>query len=514
MSIADIILKNANVITMNPLKPRASTVATGEGRILFVGNDSGASDFRGAKTSVIDLSGKTVLPGFNDAHCHLFSFIRKLMSLDVSPEKVKSIVEVKALIRREAESTPRGRWISATDFSDFYVNEKRYPTRRELDEVSPDHPVVVAHTGLHVCVLNSLAFRLAGIGKNTPAPPGALIERDATGEPTGVLHEMLGYIREKVIPPLSENEIERGMSLASAHFLALGITSVQDATVVNDPARWQILNSVKDKGIFVPRLFMMFGYEHIGSFREMRLTYGSGDEGLRLGGVKIILTESTGTLYPEPGELDQMVTTALEADFPVALHAAQRECVSAAITALEHAREKSPDFKPRQRIEHLTVCPPDLLERLKKLKPVVAIQPGFIYHSGDRYLSRTPEADKPYLFRFKSLIDGDITLAASSDTPVSPADPGLVLYGALTRKTRTGEDILPIEKVSTAEALRMYTVNAAYASGEEEIKGTIAPGRLADMVVLNHNPFDASPEEIKALKVDMTIAGGKVVWGG
>ncbi len=515
MSVADIILKNTNVITMNPLKPVTHMVALGAGRVLFTGDETAIGDFSGANTRVIDLGGKTVLPGFNDAHCHLFSFIRKLLSLDVSPGRVQSIKDLRQLIKQEAKITPKDSWISATGFSDFHVEERRYPSRWELDEVAPNHPVVLAHAGLHVCVLNSLALSLAGISRETPPSKGALIERETiTGEPNGVLHEMLGYIREKVMPPLSEAEITRGMSLASQHFLASGITSLQDATIVNDPKRWLTLREVKDNGIFIPRLYMMFGHEHINSFQEMGLGYGSGDDELRLGGVKIIITESTGSLYPEPAELNEMVLSALRAGFPVALHAAQRGCVNAAITALEYAKRKSPDIKLRQRIEHLTICPPELLRRLKKIKPVVVVQPGFIYYGGDRYLATMPETDKSYLFRFGSLLDGNLTLAASSDAPITPPNPMLALYAALTRKTRTGRDILPAEAVSPVEALKMYTLNAAYASNEENIKGTIAPGKLADMVVLSGNPLKSSPEEIRDIRVEMTIARGKVVWEG
>ena len=222
MPDADLVLTSANVITLDPDQPRAGLVAIKGDRILLVGSNEELVQVKGAKTRVIDCQGKTAIPGFNDAHCHVFSFIRKLLSLDLSPAAVSSIADIKAVIHRHAQQTPRGTWLVGTGYNEFYLTEKRHPTRRDIDEVAADHPVVLTHRSLHACVLNSLALSLAGITGETPEPPGALIDRDLeTGEPNGILFEMLGHIREKVLPPLSEADIEKGITPVSYTHLTL-----------------------------------------------------------------------------------------------------------------------------------------------------------------------------------------------------------------------------------------------------------------------------------------------------
>ncbi len=287
MPSADLILHNANVITMDPARPSAQLVAVEGDRILLVGDNDQLGEVRGAKTKVIDCGGKTVVPGFNDAHCHIFGFIRKRRSLDLSPPSVKSIADIKAAVRKRARNTPRGQWITATDYNEFYLAEKRHPNRRDLDEAAPDHPVVVAHRSLHACVLNSMALSLAGITKETPEPAGAVIERELdTGEPSGLLFEMVGYIRQKVLPPLSEDELAEEIASVNRHYLSMGITSLQEASVSNDYARWKILKRFKDDESLQSRVSMMFGFDALGQFQEKGLAFGAGDSGLRLGGGK------------------------------------------------------------------------------------------------------------------------------------------------------------------------------------------------------------------------------------
>lgn len=504
---ADIILENVRVITMEPSCPEASAVAVRDGRILAVGDRDKIKVLTTTGTKNIDCQGKTIIPGFIDAHCHLFSFIRKLLSLDFGPDTVHSIADVKAAVKKRAESTPPGAWISGTGLSDYYLAEKRLPTRRELDEAAPHHVVVLAHVGLHQAVLNSLALSLSGIKKNSPVPDGALVEKDGTGEPTGRVHELLGYIREQVMPPLSEQELNEGMALVNRHYLSQGITSIGEATIVNNLERFQILRRFGDAGILVPRVYMMFGMEFLDGFGEAGLYFGSGDDSLKLGGVKIIVTESTGKVYPEQEQLNEMVIRAERAGYQVAIHAVQENSILAAITALEHTSRR----ELRHRIEHGIVCSPEILIRLRHLKPLVVTQPPFLYYGGDRFLAIAPEKHKPWLYRFKSLYDS-LTLAGSSDSPIAGDNPLMGIYAAMSRKTQGGQDILPQEAISAAEGLKMYTVNAATASFDENIKGRLVPGKLADMVLLSGNPLTASPDELKEIKVLMTIASGKVVW--
>ena len=513
MPAADLILKNANVITVDPARLTAELVAIKGDKILLVGGNESLESVRGAKTRVIDCEGKTVVPGFNDAHCHIFSFIRKLLSIDLSPSSVSSISDIKAAIHRRAQDTPPGEWLIGTDYNEFYLAEKRCPTRWDTDEVAPHHPVVLAHRSLHACVLNSLALSLAGITTETPEPPGGLIDRDLnTGEPSGLLFEMLGYIREKVMPPLSEEELTSGIALANLHYLSYGITSLQEATVVNSFRQWQRFHQFKDAGKLESRLSMMLGIEAINQFQEAGLTSGSGDSQLRLGGVKMILNETTGQLYPPQPELNQQVFKAHQAGFQLAIHAIEPSTVEAALTALEYAHSHLPQTGRRHRIEHCSECPPHLLKRLAKLQVVVVTQPPFLYYSGERYLAKIPPDRLQWLYRIKSLIDSGLIVAGSSDSPVVPNNPLVGIYAAVTRQAESGQQLLPQECISASQALAMYTRNAAYASFEEDTKGSITQGKLADMVVLSNDPVKSPPEQIKNIKVEMTIIGGKVVW--
>ena len=508
---AELILKNANVITMDSKQPAAELVAIRGKRILLVAGNEELGPVVGAKTRIIDCRGKTVVPGFNDAHCHVFSFIRKLLSLDLSPQSVSSIADIKGIIRQQARNTPRGRWLTGTGYNEFYLAEKRCPNRWDIDEAAPHHPVVLAHRSLHACVLNSQALSLAGITRETQEPPGALIDRDpTTGEPSGILFEMLGYIREKVLPPLSEEELSEGIVLANQHYLSYGITSLQEATISNDLGRWQVFHRFKDR--LKSRLSMMSGIKALSQFQEVSLAPGSGDSRLRLGGVKIMVSETTGQLEPSQSELNRQVLTVHRAGYQLAIHAIESNTVAAAITALEYAHRRLPQAGQRHRIEHCSVCPPPLLRRLSKLHTVIVTQPPFLYYSGERYLATVPASQLPWLYRIKSLLNSGLVVAASSDSPVVPDNPLVGIYAAVTRRAESGQQLLPEECISIQAALAMYTINAACASFEEDIKGSITQGKLADIVVLSDDPVKSPPERIKDIRVEMTIIDGKVVW--
>jgi predicted amidohydrolase YtcJ len=364
-------------------------------------------------------------------------------------------------------------------------------------------------------VLNSAALSLAGIGMETPDPPGGIIDRDlASGEPNGILFEMLGYIREKVMPPLSARELDEALAKADRHYLSCGITSLQDASVSNDFHRWQIFRGFKESGKLHPRLVMMTGDRARRQFQEVGLTTGSGDSRLRLGAVKIMLTETSGKLRPPQDELNRQVLECHQSGFQIAFHAVQESATEAAASALEYADRHLPVAGRRHRIEHCAECPPRLLERLKRLGVVIVTQPPFIYESGERYLATVADSQQPWLYRIRSMMQGSLTVAGSSDSPVAGDNPLAGIYAAVTRRTASGIELLPEEGISPAKALEMYTVNAARASFEEESKGSIAPGKLADLLVLSEDPTRVPVESIKNIRVMMTIIGGRVAWEG
>jgi hypothetical protein len=507
---ADIILKNARVITMDASRPVAELVAVTDDQISFVGSNKELDSLAGPGTRVIDCNGRAVLPGFNDAHLHLFSLIRKLLGIDLSPASVHSIADIKQAIRKKAANTPPGLWLSGTDYNEFYLEGKHCPTRWDLDGAAPDHPVVLSHRSLHACVLNSLALSLAGINAETPEPPGARIERDlSTGEPNGILIDMLSYIRSKVMPTLSEEELVEGAAMADKYFLSHGITSFQDATVSNNINRWETVCDFKLNADLLSRITMMAGAPYWTEFQKVNLKTGSGDNLMQLGAVKIMLE-----VQPDQPELNNLVLECHHAGFQMAFHAIAENTVAAAITALEYADKHSPVAHRRHRIEHCGECPPYLLERLEKLGLVIVTQPPFIYYSGERYLATVPESQLPWLYRIKSPLASGVVVAGSSDAPVVPNNPLVGIYAAVTRHAESGQVLLPEERITVNQALSLYTVNAAYASFEEKIKGSLSPGKLADIVILSDDPTRVPPEQLKDIKVEMTIIGGEVVWEG
>ena len=514
---ADLIFKNANVITIDPKQPEADFVAFKGDKIIFIGWKKQLNDFTGPGTKIIDCAGKTLLPGFNDAHCHIFSFLKKLTSIDLSPPKIKSINDIKAVIKAKADITTPGKWISGTDYNEFYLAEQRHPTRWEIDEVAPNNPVILSHRSLHGCVLNSLALTLAGINIDTAELPGTMIDRDVTrgGEPNGFLVEMVGYIREHVMPPISDIELHSGIKLINEQYLSQGLTSLQDATFVNDLKRWQHYQSFKDRGLLKSRVYMMTGTETVKEFLNAGLRFGDGDEYLRLGAVKIVPSMISDKLHPSQEELNSLALHMHNVGFQLAIHGVQTALVDAIMCTYEYLQHNVYDFNTRRhRIEHCSECPPNLMERLKKLHPVIVTHPSFTYYNGDRYLATVEKEVMPWLYRTASMVKSGLNVAGASDSPIVPNSPIMGIYSAVTRLTSSGQILNPSERLTANQVLKMYTLNAAYASHEEKIKGSITPGKLADIVILSKNPTLVTPEEIKDIKVQMTVIGGKIVWEG
>jgi hypothetical protein len=462
---------------------------------------------------VIDCRHKTLVPGFIDAHCHFFALVRKFLSLDLSPAGVKSIADIQAILSRPAALTPPGRWITATDYNDFYLAEKRHPLRHDLDAASTRHPIIIVHRSMHACVLNSLAMQIAGITNETEEPPGGIIDRDLeTGEPNGILYEMLDYVQARMKIETPREELDRAILAVDRYYLSQGITSIGEATVTNDTAQWQTYQKMKRTGQIHSRLNMMPGLNFMARFQAAGLLSGTGDHQLRVGPLKIVLNETTGSLCPAQTELNEMVLEAGWAGFQVAIHAVEISTVEAAVQALEYAGRTHRQIDPRYRLEHCSECPPELRQRLAKLKAVIVSQPSFLYYSGERYLSLVKPEIQPYLYPFKSWLESGLTVAGSSDSPVVPANPLMGIYSAVTRRAESGRIVLPGECVTAEQTLKMFTLNAAYATFEETIKGSITPGKLADMVLLSVNPLTCATEEIKDIQVEMTFIDGKVVW--
>ena len=510
----DLVLRNARVITLDDTHPSASLVAVAGDRIVWVGSEQYMAGLARPAARVIDCQGQTLVPGFIDAHCHVMAYASSLLSVDCSPSAVDSIPAVIRALRERARGTPPGEWIRATGFDELAVEERRFPSRRELDQALPNNPVRLNHRSGHACVLNTPALAAVGISIETPDPTDGVIERDFdTGEPSGLLMEMDDYLDGR-IPPLREDELRRGVQQVGTRMASFGITSVQDASHSNSPERWDMFKAVKADGDLSPRVTMMVGSRFQPEFLGRGLSFGSGDHNLNLGAVKIMLTMTTGELRPTKGELQDAVCLARDADFQVAIHAVEVEAVEAAAEALRQGTRppQAARSQARDRIEHCSECSDATIRRLADAGLTVVTQPGFIFYSGRRYVEEVAEHIRPWLYRLNGFVQAGLRTAASSDTPVIDPNPLVGMYAAVTRRSETGEIVGESEGVSAEDALRMYTLNAAYAAFQEADKGSIEVGKLADLALLDGDPTKVAAERIRDINVTMTVVGGQIVW--
>ncbi len=510
---ANLILTNANILTMAAELPRAQFVAIRESKIVGVGPMEQAGQFKGPSSREMDCQGMTLLPGFYDAHLHILALAGSLTGVDCRPSGVRSIPQLIEAIRLRARETPSGEWIRAYGYDEFYLAEKRHPTREELDIATADHPVRLDHRTGHASVLNSRALISMGISKSTPDPVDGIIQRDeTTGEPTGILLEMGQYLRNGSKAEDNQGRFLDGVKRADRLLLSRGITSVVDAGPGNDLGRYKTLHNLKRGGKLESRVTMMVGIEHLASFIDEGITPGDGDNNFQVGAVKLMLTATTGTLQPSPGEMKQHVVQIHKMGFQVAIHAVEADAVEAASEAIARTRSSDPAPRHRHRIEHCSECPPKILAKLKSSGAIVTTQPGFIYHNGDQYISKVEEDLRPYLYPVKSFMGAGIIVAAGSDAPVIRPDPLTGIYSAVTRCTEIGAHVARGQGISVEEALRMHTINGAYASFQEKERGSISVGKLADMVLLDQDPTKVGHESTKNVDVVMTMIGGEVVW--
>ena len=512
---ADLLFTNARVVSFDP-SPRSASfnhIAVKGGRIIHVGGPGEETPSVGPTTKIIDCQGMALAPGFVDAHCHLMGLASSLRGVDCRPDAVKSVSDIVRAIQRRAEHAAPGTWIRAFGYEEFYLKEARHPNRWDLDIAAPDHPVRLDHRSGHASVLNSRALELVGIGRETAGPVDGVIERDdATGEPTGLLLEMGEYLGGRMGGEGVGADLLEGVGRANELLLSRGITSVQDASPGNDPARWRALRSLKESGHLTPRVTMMAGSSHLKSFLSEDLTPGVVHDGLRLGAVKVMLTLTTGALQPAHDELMEMVLDAHRRGIQVAFHAVEEEAVGAAADVLCRAQEAFPRPGARHRIEHCSECPPALLRKVRASGAMVVTQPGFVYHNGDRYLSTVEDRLIPHLYPLASLMRSGVRVAAGSDAPVTEPNPLLGIYSAVTRKTRAGSVLSPEQVVSVRRALKMHTLDGAFASFDERNTGSIRVGKRADLVLLDRDPRDVEPDGIKETRVVMTVVGGEVAW--
>jgi predicted amidohydrolase YtcJ len=515
----DLALLNGNIVTMDRKRKRAEAVAVAGERIIGVGKNSGIKRLIGKNTEVINLRGRTIVPGMIDSHIHFVDYGLSLKRIDL--RNVRSIVEVQKKVASEVKVTPAGKWIVGRSWDQERLREKRYPNRYDLDKVSPENPVVLSRVCGHICVVNSQALQLANITKQTTDPQGGQIDKDPeTGEPTGILRDEAMSLVWRCVPEPTKSELVAAIEAASRKALSAGLTSVH--VLLRNSMCIEALQEARATGKLGVRVYMGIPVELLDDLIHLGLKTGFGDNWLKIGCVKMLLDGSLGgrtaalkepyaddpgnkglLLYRED-ELRQLIDKAHDSHCQLAIHAIGDHAIDLALDAIEEAQNKTPRENPRHRIEHASIINQQQIDKMTRLGVIASVQPAFV--TSDFWaIDRVGKPRESWIYPFKTLFK-KVVASAGSDCPVEHLDP---LEGIWAATTRGG--FLPAELLSVDQVLHMYTVNGAYASFEENEKGSISEGKLADMIVLSRDPFEVPSNELKSIKVETVIVGGKVI---
>ena len=534
----ELLLKNGQILTFDHNIPGAKALLVRDGRIVYVGTEQGAfAECRGTP-EVIDVAGKTVTPGFVESHMHPSILATTLLDVNCVYPAVKSIADIVSNVAERVNETDEQRWVRGWGYDDSKLKEHRHPTRWDLDKVSPNNPVYIRRTCAHMGVANSEALRLSGITKDTPDPEGGCIQRDpATGEPTGLLMDRAQDL--VAIAPYTDEEIEHGFMLALEQLSKWGITTVHDMLVDSTAFRvYQKLARSHKLPVRV-RLWLegvTFGSRDAGLIPHalaLGLASGYGNDMLKVMGMKFILdgsiggrsaavaesyvgaTDDKGILYVGRDELVPLVTECIRKGLRVSIHGIGERAIELALASMEDVTKEVPIEtvrSMRNRIDHCVLPTKDHLRRIKNLGLIVESSLSFIYALGDSWISNLGHERACSTFPTRTTIDMGIPLAGNSDSPVCDGNPLLGMYAAVTRKTATGRSFGNSESITVDEALRAYTTVGAYAGCEENLYGSITPGKRADLVVLSENPTAVPPEHLKDIDVEMTFMNGIKVY--
>ncbi len=529
--VHDTLFLNGTVVTMNPVHPEAEAVLVRGDRVVAVGqaDEMRALAAPGART--VELAGQTLLPGFNEAHNHMLMFGRSLAQVDCRVPGCGTIVELQRRVAARAAETPGGDWVLGRGYDDQSLAERRHPTRYDLDAVAPDHPVVITNASGHLCVANTRALALAGVTSATTPPEGGDIVHDADGAPTGLLLETAQGLVTDLIPEPTEDDLVEALGRCAERYLAAGITSSADASVHTN-TQFRAFQHAMATGANPLRTTLMLREHLLPHLVETGIRTGFGSDRLRCGPIKLFIDGSligrTAAVSqpfrhdPDPNNfgLTMMsesvfqgyVMDAHAAGWQIAVHAIGDRGIEMVLDAYERALTAHPRVDHRHRIEHCGILRPDLIARIARLGVVVVTQPIFITEYGDSFIRHLGEERAALTYPFWSLLNAGIPIVFSSDCPVSAYEPLKSIQVSVTERTGSGAEYAPAEAISVNEALHAYTVAGAFATFEEHIKGSIAPGMLADFVVLARDPRHCPPDEIAEIPVAMTWIGGELVY--
>jgi predicted amidohydrolase YtcJ len=527
---ADLILLSAKIWTGVPAHPSAEALAVRGGRIVALGSNHDVETLRGPNTKVVDAKSRRVAPGFIDSHTHMTMGGLNLLAVDL--RNTKDPADFTRQLAAFAKTRPAGVWLTDGAWDHEQWSPPRLPTKEMLDPATGDRPACLARQDGHMIVCNSLALARAGITRATPDPPGGVIVRDASGEPTGVLKDAAMDAIGRVRPPRTRDELVEGLRAAMKHAASLGVTSVQDLPGdAGDLDAWQLLRDRKEMTLRVNYRPSLSNWE---GARRMR-TSMKNDEWLRIGGVKGYADGSLGSttaLFFEPyaddrrtsgvyaaeaiplSKLEDRVLAADKAGLQVEIHAIGDRANAEILDLFDRVAQKNGPRDRRFRIEHAQHLRPADIPRFGALGVIASMQPYHAIDDGRWAEKRIGRERCKTTYAFRSLLDARARLAFGSDWDVAPLSPIAGMDAAVTRRTIDGKNPkgwFPEQRIGVEEALRAYTATAAWAAFEEKEKGTLAPGRLADFVLLSRDILAIPAEEIVGTQVDATVVGGHVV---
>jgi predicted amidohydrolase YtcJ len=535
---ATLILVHGKVWTENPAQPTAQAVALDGNRIVAVGTDEEIRKLAGAGTRVIDLNGRLLLPGFNDAHVHLFGGGESLTS--VQTRDAKSQAEFQQRIGDFAKTLPAGAWIRDGVWDHQSWSPAALPNHQFIDGVTGDHPAFLWRIDGHMALANALTLKLAGIDRNMQNPPGGEIEHDSEGNPTGILKDAATALVVRIMPPLSAEEQDRVMEAAMREAAAHGVTSVQNMADTpedeDQPNQFREFQKLERAGRLTFRIYEAMNIRDWKALAGSGVVAPFGGATLRIGNLKSFADGALGSetawmdepFADKPGysgissadllDLDKYYSELRQADkagLQITIHAIGDRANRTILDLYARLEKENGPADRRLRIEHVQHLHPADYARFAQLGVIASMQPYHAIDDGRWAVTELGSERIKSSYAWKSLLDAGATLAFGSDWPVAPLDPVLGIYAATTRRTLDGKNPngwVPEQRISVAQAVHAYTLAAAFAEHQEKVKGSIEPGKLADLVVLSDDIFTIAPEAIEKTKVDMTIFDGKIIY--
>jgi predicted amidohydrolase YtcJ len=523
----DLVLHNGYFWTVDPRNPRAQAVAISDGRFLAVGSNDEVLPTASSRSRKIDLGGKTVLPGFVDAHAHPASSGRShLRNVDCDLRSIKAIQQA---LRERAAKTASGQWVLGFKYDDTKTSEGRTLVVRDLDEAVPDHPVLVTHRGGHESFVNSAALRAAGIDDDRATDPaGGKYDRDASGHLTGRIIERAITPFQKLIPSdYSRDDYREGVKLISKMMTKTGITSVGDA--LGSPLDLQAYQDARDSDELGLRVYCFIAWSHIDKMIASGVRTGFGDEWVRVGAMKQVADgavsgrtarlsqpyigskDDYGTFSASEEELYEYGRKAHAAGWQLGTHANGDVAIERVLNVYERLNREIPRKDPRFRIEHCTLITDSIVKRMQALNVIPAPFSTYVYYHGEKMQYYGKERLE-HMFALRTFLDAGLRPTQASDYPPGEFPPMMALQSEVTRTDMKGTVWGPSQRISVEEAIRVGTINGAYASFEEKLKGSIEPGKLADLVVLGRDPFHEDPSNLVDIPVERTMTGGKWVY--